>query len=92
MKFPATPKPVSPGVVSPKAADPKPVAAQDFLLDPLPVPDATESNTDTAWGLWEYTLQSRENGEAPTQAAELQDFPETVQSELLANAGKVPKA
>jgi hypothetical protein len=34
--------------------------AHDYLLDPLPVPDATESSTDTAWGLWEHTLKSYE--------------------------------
>jgi len=35
--------------------------AHDFFLDPLPVPDATESSTDTAWGLWEHTLKSYED-------------------------------
>ncbi len=34
--------------------------AHDFFLDPLPVPVATESSTDTAWGLWEHTLKSYE--------------------------------
>jgi hypothetical protein len=52
-------------------------------LDPLPVPDATESDTDTAWGLWEHTLKSLEEAELPTQAAELQDFPETEMSDLI---------
>jgi hypothetical protein len=31
----------------------------DGLLDPLPVPDVSESDTDTAWGLWEATLDDR---------------------------------
>jgi len=52
-------------------------------LDPLPVPDATESNTDTAWGLWEHTLQSLDEGDVPTQAAELQDFPETELGDII---------
>ena len=67
---------------SPKPADRKAVAEQDYFLEPLPVPDATESNTDTAWSLWEHTLQSTQNAEAPTQAADLPDFPDTVQSGL----------
>jgi hypothetical protein len=53
-----------------------------MFLDPLPVPDATESDTDTAWGLWEHTLQSLDQPDAPTQAAELEDFPDTVLSDL----------
>jgi len=36
--------------------------ANDFLLEPLPVPDSVESDSDTAWGLWEATLK----GEAGT--------------------------
>ena len=31
--------------------------AVDLTLDPLPVPDVSESDTDTAWGLWEATLE-----------------------------------
>jgi hypothetical protein len=61
----------------------KPAAAHDFSLDPLPVPDATESNTDTAWGLWEHTLKSMDEPDVPTQPAELQDFPDTEMSDLL---------
>jgi hypothetical protein len=33
--------------------------AVDLALDPLPVPDVSESDTDTAWGLWEATLEGR---------------------------------
>ena len=29
------------------------VKAYDALLDPLPLPEVSESDTDTAWGLWE---------------------------------------
>jgi hypothetical protein len=46
-----------------KPADPRRdvPAAKEHFLDPLPVPDATESNTDTAWGLWEHTLRAHED-------------------------------
>jgi hypothetical protein len=32
----------------------------DFLLDPLPVPDVVESDTDTAWGRWEDSLKAED--------------------------------
>ena len=41
---------------SPPANKPDVVKPYDSLLDPLPQPDVTESNTDTAWGLWESSL------------------------------------
>jgi hypothetical protein len=52
----------------------KPVVT-DHFLDPLPIPDATESNTDTAWGLWEHTLRAHE--EELTKEGET-DFQDTV--------------
>ena len=62
----------------------KPAAAPDYFLEPLPVPDATESNTDTAWGLWEHSIQAHEgSGIEATQPAELQDFPETEHGALV---------
>ena len=51
-------------------------------MEPLPVPDATESTTDTAWGLWENTLHALDDPYTPTQAADLLDFPDTVQADL----------
>ncbi len=33
--------------------------AADWSLAPLPVPDVSESDTDTAWGLWAATLEDR---------------------------------
>jgi len=60
-----------------KAADTR--KAREIFLDPLPVPDATESNTDTAWSLWEHTLQSHQEPDAPTESAPLEDFADTVQ-------------
>jgi hypothetical protein len=48
-------KPVSP------ASGSKPGASRtvDLVLDPLPVPEVSESDTDTAWGLWEATLEGQ---------------------------------
>ena len=40
---------------------PTPAAAgrvPDYLLDPVPVPDVVESDSDTAWGLWQDSVQS----------------------------------
>ena len=47
----------TPDKSNPANRKPSAKPAQDFFLDPLPVPDATESSTDTAWGLWEHTLK-----------------------------------
>jgi len=41
------------------------------------VPDATESSTDTAWGLWENTLRAHQD---EAQAAPEHDFQDTVPS------------
>ena len=46
------------------AATRPPPPEQDFLLDPLPVPEAVESDSDTAWGLWESTLQAHDDIDA----------------------------
>jgi hypothetical protein len=57
----------------------KPVSkpAPDFALDPLPVPDATESSTDTAWGLWEHTLRSYEEAAQKPEQLEQPGFEDT---------------
>ena len=43
--------------------------------DPIPVPEAVESDTDTAWGLWEDLIapvkKPADNAFAPTQPADL---------------------
>lgn len=43
--------------------------------DPIPVPEAVESDTDTAWGLWEDLIapekRQANNDFEPTQAADL---------------------
>jgi hypothetical protein len=60
----------------PKPIVRKPAVVQDFFLEPLPVPDATESESDTVWGLWEHSLKSPGDAQAP-QATDFQDFPDT---------------
>jgi hypothetical protein len=60
----------------------------DFLLDPLPVPDVMESDSDTAWGLWEHSLQSDEAASgAPHKDV---SFDDTVPSELAALPPRKP--
>jgi hypothetical protein len=57
-----------------------PIRSQDFSLDPLPVPDAIESDSDTAWGLWEHTLQAHDE---PSPAPDADGaYDETVPGEL----------
>ena len=41
----------------PTAAKP-PVAHPYSTLDPVPVPEVVESDTDSAWGLWEDSIAS----------------------------------
>ena len=48
-------------------------AVSEHFLDPLPVPDATESNTDTAWGLWEHTLRAHEEDLNKSPETDFQD-------------------
>jgi hypothetical protein len=57
-----------------------PTRTQDFSFDPLPVPDAIESDSDTAWGLWEHTLQALD---APDTAIESDTvYDETIAGDL----------
>jgi hypothetical protein len=51
-----------------KSDKPKPAATgqagarlPDYLLEPLPLPDVVESDTDTAWGRWEESLKASDN-------------------------------
>lgn len=71
-KFPAPPK--------------APARAHDFSFDPLPVPEAIESDSDTAWGLWEHTLHAHD---APEPSPE-QDtaYDETIAGDLTSLDGK----
>ena len=74
----------------PKPADSKPApVAPDFSLDPLPVPDATESDTDTAWGLWQQTLQAHEDSGDTVPHT---DFADTIMSQDTTQAPLLPEA
>ena len=73
------------------AAPHKPVRSQDFSLDPLPVPDAVESDTDTAWGLWESTLHADDDSGADASADVPPSFDDTVPSQLTELLPKDPK-
>jgi hypothetical protein len=57
--------------------------AHDYFLDPLPVPDATESSTDTAWGLWEHTLKGYEDEAQKLEDVEQPGFEDTEVSGLI---------
>ena len=56
-------------------ADRKPTVDLYSQADPIPVPEAVESDTDTAWGLWEDLIAPAkkpvDNAFAPTQPADL---------------------
>lgn len=66
-----TPVSATPDNSNPFNRKPHSKPAQDFFLDPLPVPEATESSTDTAWGLWEHTLRDyEEEAQKPAETEE----------------------
>lgn len=67
-------KPSPPAASSHSAAKP-----YDSLLDPLPLPDVTESDTDTAWGLWEASV---EGVQKKPDADAHPDFEPTVPADL----------
>lgn len=53
--------------------------------DPIPIPEAVESNTDTAWGLWEDSI-------APPKDAPDTTYDNTMPAELLPEPPeKLPK-
>ena len=51
----------TPDKPNPPNRKPRSRPEHDYFLEPLPVPEATESSTDTAWNLWEHTLRGDEN-------------------------------
>ena len=70
-------------------AEVKPPAVHLYAqADPIPVPDAVESDTDTVWGLWEDLVAPEkrppDNGFEATQPAELQQ-PDLIVSPDLAD-------
>ena len=62
---------------NPSNRKPPSTPAHDFFFDPLPVPEATESSTDTAWGLWEHTLKSYEEEAQRPENLEQPSFEDT---------------
>ena len=54
-------KPEKPSAPAPKPGPAKPF---DSLLDPLPLPEVVESDSDTAWGLWQDSLQTGDDAQA----------------------------
>ena len=44
-------------------------------FDPIPIPEATESDSDTAWALWEHSLSGQ-------SVAPENDFMKTIPAEL----------
>jgi hypothetical protein len=63
----------------PAASKSGPAKPYDGLLDPLPVPEVSESDTDTAWGLWQASV---EGGEKQPGAEAPPDFEPTVPVDL----------
>ncbi len=54
-------------------------------VDPIPVPEALESDTDTAWGLWEDLI-------APEQRKPENSFEATQPADLLPELPTTPPA
>lgn len=69
-------KPQNPGAPKPTTGRP-----YDALLDPLPLPDVVESDSDTAWGLWQDSLQAHDD-EADAAPAKDQAYDDTVPMDI----------
>ncbi|MBC7919108.1 MAG: hypothetical protein H7Y28_15000 [Rhodoferax sp.] len=70
-------KPQNPGAPKPSSGKP-----YDALLDPLPLPDVVESDSDTAWGLWQDSLHSHEDGDLPAVPAKDPAYDDTEPMDL----------
>lgn len=71
-----TMKPQNPGVPKPspgKVYDP---------LEPMPLPDVVESDSDTAWGLWQDSLQTPDSEPAPEVPARDAGYDDTVPMDI----------
>lgn len=65
-------------------AVPKPPAIHLYSAnDPIPVPEAVESDTDTAWALWEDSIAPQSSGPDAT-------FESTAPAELPASPSESP--
>ncbi len=62
---PVKPKPTVPAVSGGRTFDP--------LLDPVPQPDVVESDSDTAWGLWQETVMPQDTLPAPFKESVFKD-------------------
>jgi hypothetical protein len=55
----------------------------DYLLEPLPLPEVVESDTDTAWGRWEESLTASDNpGQVSPVVASDTSYGDTLPSAL----------
>ena len=63
-----------------KPVQPATSRTPDYLLDPVPVPDVVESDSDTAWGLWQDSVQTLDGGDTRPSGDSI--FGVTVPSEL----------
>jgi len=72
-------------IKKPEKSKPVPPAASrttpDYLLDPVPVPDVVESDSDTAWGLWQDSVQTMDGGDTRPSGDSI--FGATLPSELI---------
>ena len=61
------------------ASAPKPSSGKpyDALLDPLPLPDVVESDSDTAWGLWQDSLHTQDDEGLPAEPTKDQAYDDT---------------
>ena len=57
--------------------------APDYLHDPVPLPEVVESDSDTAWGLWNDTVQTLDDPD--TRPSGDSTFGVTMPSELVPN-------
>lgn len=57
--------------VKPEFDAPPPTGGKTYdpLLDPLPQPEVVESDTDTAWALWQDVLSTEDHAAAPEPEA-----------------------
>lgn len=67
---------------NPGAPKPGSGKAYDALLDPLPLPEVVESDSDTAWGLWQDSLQSHDDEDMPVAPAKDQAYDDTEPMDL----------
>ena len=77
----------------PGATKTSPAKPYDALLDPLPLPDVVESDSDTAWGLWQDSLHTGDDADAAAAAPKDPSYDDTVPMDIseLEPSSKVSK-